>query len=502
MCYGASFGSSTHTGIICIVKEGQSLLLNKKLLLLLLVIGLVGVMAVYAHDDDPPPEGEPDVHVEDYEFDEPLTYYEHIKPIFDINCMGCHGEGQIAGSSIALSDPDTVQRNAGYITDTVAIGYMPPWMPSRENVPLQNARLLTEREIATVIAWYEGGAAMGDPADAVTVESDFQLPEIRQDMAFTIPDGGYTPAADNEDDYRCFLFDPQIEAEQFITGYVFEPDEMAMVHHGIVYLLPASARNRANQRDAVDEGSGWSCYNTTGLPDEEMLGTWAPGTFPVAFPERTGYRIQPGDFFVLQVHYNTRQVRVPDETGFSVELEDGDADIRPLMTVELTAPVEIPCPEGVEGPQCERDNAIAYAAERYGQEFAGRPDYLLRQCNQSLLDYANLDPANAESRCETTVFFSVEVVGVFGHMHELGKRFRLELNPDSEDNVVLLDIPRWDFHWQDRYQFVEPIRTRIGDVLRMTCVWDNTLSSDPRYVVWGEGTEDEMCFGTVMILEP
>lgn len=87
-------------------------------------------------------------------------------------------------------------------------------------------------------------------------------------------------------------------------------------------------------------------------------------------------------------------------------------------------------------------------------------------------------------------------------MHELGKSIQIALNPGEEDQVMLLDVPAWDFHWQDRYQFMEPVTAKRGDILRMTCTWDNTLSEDPRYVVWGEGTQDEMCFGTIMILAP
>ena len=54
----------------------------------------------------------------------------------------------------------------------------------------------------------------------------------------------------------------------------------------------------------------------------------------------------------------------------------------------------------------------------------------------------------------------------------------MELNPGKENAVLMLDIPRWDFHWQDRYQ-VEPLRITFGSTLRMSCTWDNSLSDDP-----------------------
>lgn len=44
-----------------------------------------------------------DHHDESITFDEPLTYYEHIKPIVDANCMGCHMTGQIAGDIICMN---------------------------------------------------------------------------------------------------------------------------------------------------------------------------------------------------------------------------------------------------------------------------------------------------------------------------------------------------------------------------------------------------------------
>ena len=106
-----------------------------------------------------------------------------------------------------------------------------------------------------------------------------------------------------------------------------------------------------------------------------------------------------------------------------------------------------------------------------------------------------------EGYCDYPMTAPLTVFGVSGHMHELGRSFRLELNP-GVDEPLLLDISRWDFYWQGYYHFVEPLQLSDGDVLRMTCTWDNSLSDDPRYVVWGEGTSDEMCFGSLLALKP
>ena len=66
---------------------------------------------------------------------------------------------------------------------------------------------------------------------------------------------------------------------------------------------------------------------------------------------------------------------------------------------------------------------------------------------------------------------------------------------------VLLDIPVWNFNWQLNYQPVDPVPVTRGDTVRVSCSWDRRLRHDPvlRYIVFAEGTEDEMCFSTVTI---
>ncbi len=465
---------------------------------------LVCALPALAHGDEEHDEDETKaVAIGDIAVPDNPTYHKHVRPIIEASCNACHSAGQIAAYS-PFDNPEDVAWAAEDIRFHVVNGIMPPWMPSPENLPLKHDRRLSATEIATIAAWVDAGAPLGDPGDYEPAPTEgFSFAEIRADLTLQL-DEAYTPAEDVLDDYRCFAFDLDIDSPQFITGYEFIPDVREMAHHGIAYLLDSEVDGEIDALDFADGRPGWSCYGGAGLSDRgDMIATWTPGTFGIRFPQGAGYRIKPGQIVVLQMHYNLWTTRRPDQTRIVMQLEPGDTELAELMTLPLTAPVEIPCPSGVEGSQCERENAIKRIADRFGETQSEIPDKRLKRCRQSLEDYSENTGENARTFCDypSPFFKPLTVYGVLGHMHELGRSFRMELNPDGDESLLLLDIPRWDFHWQDSYQFAEPLKINFADVLRMSCAWDNSLSDDPRYVVWGEGTSDEMCFGTVMALK-
>src|SRR6185312_17078415 len=97
------------------------------------------------------------------------------------------------------------------------------------------------------------------------------------------------------------------------------------------------------------------------------------------------------------------------------------------------------------------------------------------------------------------------IYAVLGHMHVRGVDIRVELNP-GRPGATLLHIPAWNFHWQDFYTLKQPIRAPAGSIVRVTCTYDNSVPKQPiiggkrltpRYVLWGEGTTDEMCLGVL-----
>jgi hypothetical protein len=94
------------------------------------------------------------------------------------------------------------------------------------------------------------------------------------------------------------------------------------------------------------------------------------------------------------------------------------------------------------------------------------------------------------------------VYGVAGHMHLRGRDIRVVVDPGTAKERTLLHIPAWDFHWQDVYYLKQPVTLGPGDTIRVSCTFDNSRAAQPvvgakqlapRYVLWGEGTTDEMC---------
>ena len=91
---------------------------------------------------------------------------------------------------------------------------------------------------------------------------------------------------------------------------------------------------------------------------------------------------------------------------------------------------------------------------------------------------------------------------VAGHMHLLGRSIRIEVNPGTPRARTVLDIPVWDFDNQggpaDQAGHARAGRHGQGDLPHDQWLRDQLPAFDgqpDRYVVWGEGTTDEMCLG-------
>ena len=395
------------------------------------------------------------------------TYHADVAPLVERECSSCHAAGGIG--PFALETYEQVVDQASAVVSVVQSGYMPPWMPDRSCGDIANERGLSAEERRVFVDWNAGGQREGDPADAPPPPERPTVVLSPTDSA-RVPGGGYVPDVSRADDYRCFLLDIAIDETRYLTGSWVQPDESELVHHVLVYAVPAARVAEVEAASGADGQVGYTCFGGplpgVGEPSvpPTQLGAWVPGLLPDVLAEGRGIRIESGSRLVMQVHYDTHGSFAPeaDETEFQMRLERE----APAVLVE-TLPL----------PILELEIA------------AGDPDAV-----------------------ETRVFRNwtaapMTLVALTPHMHLLGRRFSARLLPAAEaggEDQCLLEIPDWDFHWQQGYARPgdNPVVVQPGEGIEVTCAYDNSavnqpvvdgMQREPVDVGWGEGTLDEMC---------
>jgi hypothetical protein len=277
----------------------------------------------------------------------------------------------------------------------------------------------------------------------------------------------------------------------------------------ILFRVPPEKRAVVESLDAVDEEEGWTCFGGSGveeignLDDAPWLGAWAPGGRESVHRAGLGVWMPKGSQIVMQVHYNLLAGQEEDVSSTQLRLAPASADLTRLHTMLLPGPVELPCrPAHADGPLCDRDAALADLKERVGDRAGSTADLLYFLCRGG-------PRAGEVQSCTRTINSPMTIQGVAGHMHLLGRSITIEVNPGTDRAQTVLDIPVWDFDDQGA-QPVEPVRLEAGDTVEVTCKHVQWLrdqlpafeGQEDRYVVWGEGTTDEMCLGMLQATRP
>jgi hypothetical protein len=181
---------------------------------------------------------------------------------------------------------------------------------------------------------------------------------------------------------------------------------------------------------------------------------YAPGMPPLLLPDGVALHVPAGSKFLFQMHYTPNGVEQLDRSSLGLVFADPETVRRRVRGGAVVNPaIEIP---------------------------PGAKEYRL----------------TAEWEADE----DLKVMSLSPHLHLRGKSFRFEaVHPDGR-REILLDVPRYDFHWQLRYELEEPVLLRRGGKLVCTAVWDNSRDNpnnpDPtRTVVWGDQTSDEMLIG-------
>ena len=410
------------------------------------------------------------------------TWFHDAQPIVAAHCASCHTTGGIA--PMALQTFADVQAHKKSVRAQVAAGVMPPWPPAEGCNTYLHDRSLPAAEKATLLAWLDRGAPQGDPSTAPVASGALAAGGLsRVDSTLKLPES-YQPVL-SPDEYRCFVLDWPQTATRYVTGFQAVPGNAALVHHVIAFLATPGQAAAYQRLDDAEPGQGYTCFGGSGGPSQQMLGAWAPGGVGTDFPFGTGIKVLPGSKIILQVHYNTgAHPNGVDQSAVQFKLDDtvgAEAAVLPWANPDWLSG-KMPIPAG----NADVVHSFSYDPTRY-----------LNYITSNVLKPGKFHLYSAAL-----------------HQHLRGSRARLEILRGGTKSECLLDIPRWDFHWQGSYGFENPVVFEPGDSLQITCHWDNSAANQPvmgsgsggaqaapKDLNWGEGTGDEMCLGFFYITQ-
>lgn len=411
------------------------------------------------------------------------TFSRDVAPIFFKHCAGCHRPKDIAPMS--LLDYKSARPWAKSIRAAVLNRKMPPWFADSRYGHFSNDARLSDREVAAIREWVDGGAPEGDPKDMPAP------PKFTEGWALGQPDQIIDIGVDHAvqpglDAYEHFVVPANFREGRWIQSAEIRPGNRQVVHHVHVLLVQDDVKNMEVASTAnmpslsnflLREGKlsrirqdapAWNDGCAEKLPDlpyltgaqEGGLAAFLPGRPPDVFPAGTAKWIPAGAKLEFVIHY--AQISGPpqkDRTSVGLIFAPGPPK-QPLRRMDLrNFFLEIP---------------------------AGEANQEVRRCYDFERDK--------------------RLISFTPHMHFRGKDITYEVVRPNGRREILLKVPNYDFNWQLVYRLKEPVLVEKGSRLIVTAHYDNSANNranpDPGQVLrWGDKSEEEMMTSWIEYVE-
>jgi len=397
------------------------------------------------------------------------TFSKDVLPILQKNCQSCHRPGEIG--PMALLTYEQARPYARAMKRATESKKMPPWFADSSVQHYSNDMSLSTADIATIGSWADAGAPEGNPADA---------PPARQfGEGWNIVGAGKTPdkvvqmpaiyqiPATGTIEYTYIIIPTGFTEDTWVTAAEIRPGNRTLMHHAVLYLrTPGSqwlheypknvpfvprpregTEGRSSDGDRTAEGS---------LADEWLVG-YVPGAPPYTLPDDTAFLIKAGSDFVLQLHYTANGTAGVDQTRIGLNIAKQAPGKRAFIALVADPSFTIP---------------------------AGDPAY--------------------SAKARFTLAADAEILGAGPHMHLRGKAMDMQAVYPDGSKETLFNVPRYDFNWQQLYQFGSGKKAPKGTRIEVTGTWDNSPSNrfnpNPQVdVKWGDQSWEEMLLGLVTL---
>lgn len=381
----------------------------------------------------------------------PVSWNGRVKPIFEKSCVPCHtGTGVGPVKLISYSD---VFGMGTKISALVSNRMMPPWQ-AEDIGKFHDDPSLSLNDIQTLELWFKRGLPIGGKSPStvqIPIQSSgsWDLGEPSSEIKMQTP---YLTPSSGKDHYRCFVFKNITDRDRWMNGIAFQPGATQSVHHVSAFIDTSGA---ARKMDDADPGAGYTNPtpgNGPGFKDYYVIGGWTPGHKPRKLPPGSGIPIPKGADLVVEVHYHLTGKQETDSTKTGLYFTDDSVD------------------------------------KRYRVGDVGTYNIAIK---------ANDPKGKAEA--SAVINSNVSIHSITPHLHLLGRTMKVTAELPNGELITIINIRRWDFRWQPSYRFLKPLQLPRGTRIDVIATYDNTSANldnphtPPRDIIWGEGTDEEMC---------
>ena len=419
------------------------------------------------------------------------TFAKDVAPIMFAKCANCHRAGEVAPMS--LLSYQEARPWAKAIKAKVASREMPPWGANPAlSLPMRNDVSLSDKEIATLVAWADAGAPRGNDADlppAPTFVEGWTYgrePDVVLEMPveFEIP-------AEGELGVQTFFSKIPFTEDKFAEVLELRPGNRSVVHHSGVFVVDIPEGSQVvDGRLVGPDGkpfierteAGLPKTDTGTLPGASKLLSWVPGRGVDVHRAAVGKRIPAGKYLNWQLHYNPTGTPQTDRSRLGIWFN------KVPVTHELLI--------RQAGDPLATDTASASLYRAEGQEVLYKADTGSTRRSRTT---PNIPPyvENWSIIGITPVTEPITLYAMSPHMHLRGKSLRwVIVYPDGREQTIL-DVPKFDFNWQFNYELKEPLKIPAGSKILGLGVYDNSVKNRwnpaPHLpVYWSEQSWDEM----------
>ncbi len=387
------------------------------------------------------------------------TFADDIAPLLHRNCSVCHHPG--GSGPFPLLTYEDARKRASQIAEVTRSRFMPPWLPEPGYGRFRGERRLTEEQIASISAWVQRGAPLGEPDRVPSPPSfpaDWELgpPDLvlEAEEAYTLPSAG-------RDVFRNFVFPVPLSGVRYVSAVEISPGNKRVVHHANL-LLDRSGEGR--RQDAAEPGAGFEGMDLT-LESERFEPQthflfWKPGSRVEREPPGMAWMIDGRTDLILNMHLQPSGKPEPIRPSLGLYFADSPPDRYPML-IQLENDRALDIPPGVRDFTVSDDLALPV---------------------------------------------DVQVLGIYPHAHYLGQQLEAWATLPDGSRRWLIRIRDWDFNWQGVFRYLEPLHLPRGTRLSMRYRYDNSSENvqnpydPPRRVTAGNQSTDEMAHLWLQVL--